>query len=187
MEQVPGHIVVGARVAAAIDESLSSLDAELEACGRTSLTSQVLQAIGAAQEDVSFDESYIERIRVSVAAALECDDWGPICVRDNDGRTCQTCVRGHLLHRWAVLSGDPAAGVAEWTWLGAPGGIAEDFSQVEGVFPRSVKLAELSHEDLDTDLDGFANYDGTFNFRISFEFCRPGFLVWQFLELHIPD
>ena len=156
MEKVPGHIVIGARVADAIDSSMAALDKALEASGSTTFSAQIFRAIGAPLDEVALDPAHIEYVRKDVASVLLCPETGPI-----DKGECRTCIRGRLLHQWAMLSGDPAAKVAAWTWRGAPGGIAEDFSDLEGLFPSSDKVAELAAEDLGTDLDGFANYQGT--------------------------
>ena len=73
--------------------------------------------------------------------------------------TCSTSIRGHLLHRWASVAGDPAAHVCRWRWAGAPAGIAED-PALDSVFPKSHK-ADIPANDPDdfiTDLDSFCNF-----------------------------
>ncbi|CAK0821560.1 unnamed protein product, partial [Prorocentrum cordatum] len=47
-----------------------------------------------------------------------------------------TCIRGHLLHRWAKVAGDPGADAARWLWEGAPAGLEADTAAVDKIFPR---------------------------------------------------
>ena len=39
-----------------------------------------------------------------------------------------TELQGHLLHRWTLWAGDPAAHAASWLWDGAPAGSGVPFT-----------------------------------------------------------
>ncbi len=152
--KVPGHLVIGDRVAKAIENELSVIDAELFSRGSPSLSSQVFAAI-VDSEYVRLDEGLVDRLRSAVGLELGCDNTTAI----EEGH-CSTSARGHLLHRWAVLANDPAAAVARWTWEGAPAGIDRDFKILDGLFPVAEDNPEFMPEDLATDFDGFVNYSG---------------------------
>ena len=153
LDKVPGHKVVGTVVAKVIDSAVQRIDHMQRSMGRTTLTEQVIGAIG--NEDMVIDEALVDDVRLKVAQVLKCDDVTAI-----DTGTYSTCLRGHLLHSWAVAAGDPAANVARWTWEGTPAGLDADFDVLMPVFPPRQTDEVVEELPLDCVVGEHVNYKG---------------------------
>ena len=147
VEKVPHMLVVGAKIAQAIEQERCCIENEQTAQGKLTITQQILQAMG---NDVSapISQEHLNRFRKAVAEVVKCTDSGPI---DEDGVKTEIC--GHLLHAWAEEGRDPASQVATWTWRGSPAGLSEQFKELDSVFPTPKKPLETDWEQLN-ELDG---------------------------------
>ena len=74
----------------------------------------------------------------------------------------QTVVRGELMWYWSQCVGDPATNVARWLIDGAPAGITQDTSALDGVCPRVDDDTEEGFFDLTTDYSGVEENDEAF-------------------------
>ena len=86
--------------------------------------------------------------------------WGGSIADEDTGPIVSDLVGspfcGKLLGAWALLAGDPAAGIARWFTEGAPSGLATDFAELEGLLPESqLELDTDDFNNLHTDLDLF--------------------------------
>ena len=62
---------------------------------------------------------------------------------------------------WLAKANDPALKVCDCFWTGAPAGISESFGCLDGLFPKvDSKEDTLAPDELQTDTNTFANYDG---------------------------
>ena len=68
-------------------------------------------------------------------------------------------LHGDLLHAWASWARDPAAPVAEWLWLGAPAGVAVDFS-LDGLLEAVPPESPIPLDQLASDYESVSNYTG---------------------------
>lgn len=92
-----------------------------------------------------------------------------------------TAIRAHLLHAWLRQASNPAFKVAEWFFNGAPAGLAADFSDLDGLFPKvPPEDPELDVDELTTDFELFTNYYGVEEDEAVFEiiksYRRKGYL-----------
>ena len=70
-----------------------------------------------------------------------------------------TPLRGKLMQAWAEVAGGPGSRIAAWLFEGAPAGIVNGMSELDGVMPQvDDGEPECSPEDLSTDFDTFVNY-----------------------------
>ena len=128
---------------------------------------KLLSMVGAKLEDCDLPTEWIDELRVAVKELLirnrqagmasECD------IEPINESGYNTVVRGHLLHYWAQVVGDPAVCAAEWTFKGAPAGLECDTSCLDGLCPSVVKdeeVDECTFSDLATDYSSFENYTG---------------------------
>lgn len=99
--------------------------------------------VKAAEEQVA---PLVQRPRAVLGKVLGVKDVDPIRTGD-----CDTCIRGHILHRWAQIAGDPGADVCRWVWDGAGMGMAAAPDGAGAIFP--VIPSEEQREGAPGDLD----------------------------------
>ena len=65
-------------------------------------------------------------------------------IKEND---CSTCIRAHLLRRWAELAQDPGVELCDWLIRGAGAGLSVMPSEASTVFPLAGKDAKFENPD----------------------------------------
>ena len=149
--KVPGHKYVGRMISDLMDRYFD-VSPHIE--------DALYLSIGSDTADVAKLETQVDELRVALAKLLSTTD-APVCVDRVDIGDCTSCVRAHLLKAWLAKANGPALKVCDWFWTGAPAGISESFGCLDGLFPNvDSKEDTLALEELHTDTDTFAHYDG---------------------------
>eukprot|EP00435_Cladocopium_sp_Y103_P050142 s2443_g15.t1 len=130
------------------------------------IETEILKSLGHSTNGTILDAAWMNDLRSEVADLLvrnrlhtmpdRCDTM-PI-----DTEYYRTCIRGRLLHYWSEIVADPGERCTRWTYEGAPAGLEQDTSELDGMFQQvDADEAELeSVEELFTDYDVFQNYAG---------------------------
>ena len=151
MDKVPGHKSVGPRVATVIDKYLDA---------NPDLETEIFQAIGHKDADSSVISDKLDPLRHLLAEELSSDLHGTPSIEQVKGESCSTNVRAQLFSAWAVAANDPAKHLCKWLTEGAPAGLAKDFYELDGLYPRVEPSDTEDLDSLSTDYESFANYQG---------------------------
>lgn len=148
IKRLPGHARVGKVMHRLLTKALDEVPG---------LERSALEAIADPEEDrprPGPSDELLEKPRRWLAKVL-----GARSIEAVDNDMCTTPIRADLLHRWAILAEDPGAAACTWLWSGAPGGLEETPSEVDGVFPRASDQEEVCDpNEVCQPADEFTNY-----------------------------
>ena len=121
----------------------------------------LLSCIGKDNPDLQPISGFVDAIRGAMAKLFEDVLGRTVSCEEVTSGDYRTKVRGDVLLAWAQTARHPSVAVAKWFAEGTPAGIEKSFDVLDGIHPRvSNDSASASLEDIVTDLDAFANYEG---------------------------
>ena len=126
---IPGHLRLGCILRRLLDKFLDS-----NAVLKQLILSLLIE--GMSDQAIREKESALEKMvagpRRILAQVLGAPSADPVQSADYS-----TCIRAHILKRWAEVAGDPAAGVCRWLFEGAPAGMDLHPVEAAACFPPS--------------------------------------------------